>query len=35
MSKADVELLYGVAGGGDINGQSGKKIAASLNQLSK
>ena len=35
MSKADVELLYGVAGGGDINGQSGKKIAASLNQISK
>ena len=33
MSNVDVELLYGVSGGGDLNGASGREISRSLKRL--
>lgn len=33
MSNVDVELLYGVSGGGDLNGASGREISKSLKRL--
>ena len=35
MSNVDVELLYGVSGGGDLSGASGQEISKSLNKLVK
>lgn len=35
MSNVDVELLYGVSGGGDLSGASGREISKSLNKLVK
>ncbi len=33
MSKVDVELLYGVSGGGELSGASGQEIAKSLRKI--
>ena len=33
MSKVDVELLYGVSGGGELSGASGQEIAKSLKKI--
>lgn len=35
MSKVDVELLYGVSGGGELGGASGQEIAKSLKKIVK